>query len=167
MEVVGHGALVDLAARALLAAQHTGEVAEVVDRERQVGGEGLADRLAVLPGLGDGQHLEVLLDAVGDAVQDERALGERRPAPRGCGSVRGVEGRLDVLGGAAADLAERLAVDRRDVLEVLALLRLDPVAADEVAVAALDGNERAVRAGVRRRSWCFSQRHWWCPSGMP
>ena len=57
------------------------------------------------------------------------------------------EGGLDVLLGAAGDLAERLAVDRRDVLEPEALLRVDPVAADEVAVAVEDGDERIRRAG--------------------
>jgi hypothetical protein len=36
--------------------------------------------------------------------------------------VRGVEGQLDVLGGAAGDLGERLPGDRVDVLEVLPLL---------------------------------------------
>ena len=53
VEVVGDGVVVDLRQRALLAAQDTGEVAEVVDRQRQVGGQRLADRLAVLPRLGD------------------------------------------------------------------------------------------------------------------
>ncbi len=59
VEVVGDQVLVDLADRALLGAQRAGEVAEVVDRERDVGGEGLADRLAVLPGLGDRDGGEV------------------------------------------------------------------------------------------------------------
>ena len=53
--------------RALERAGGAGEVAEVVDRERDVGGERLAHRLAVLPGLGDREHLEVGLDGVGDA----------------------------------------------------------------------------------------------------
>ncbi len=52
----------------------------------------LADRLAVVPGLGDGEQLEVLLDAVGDLVEDVGALGHRGLAPGGSGGVRGVEG---------------------------------------------------------------------------
>src|SRR3546814_1482282 len=52
VEVIGHGVFVELAERTLLCAQHPGEVAEVVDGERDVGGEGLAHRLAVLPRLG-------------------------------------------------------------------------------------------------------------------
>jgi hypothetical protein len=43
--------------------------------------------------------------------------------------VRGVEGLLDVLRGAAGDLGERLTGDRRRVLEVLALDRRDVIAA--------------------------------------
>ena len=40
-----------------------------------IGGEGLADRLAVVPALGHGEDLEVLLHAVGDLVEDEGPLG--------------------------------------------------------------------------------------------
>jgi len=76
----------------------------------------------------------------------ERSVAEVRPHPGG-GGVGGVEGRLDVLGGAAGDLGERLAVDGRDVLEVGALDRVDPRAPDVVAVAAGDLDRRAVPAG--------------------
>ena len=147
VEVVRDGVLVDLAARTLLSPKDAREVAEVVDGEREVGGERLAHGLAVLPRLGDGERLEVRLDAVGDPVEDERALAERGLAPGGGGGVGGVEGCLDVLLGAPGDLAERLAVDRRDVLEPEALLRVDPVAADEVAVAVEHGDERVRRPG--------------------
>ena len=82
VEVVGDGVVVDLGDAALLGADGAGEVAEVVDGQREVGGQGLADRLAVVPGLGDREHLEVLLDPVGDLVQDVRALGRRRSCPR-------------------------------------------------------------------------------------
>ena len=68
-------------------------------------------------------------------------------APGRGGGVRGVERELDVLGGAAGDLAEGLAVDRRDVLEVLALDRGDPLAADPVVVAGSVGDDGAVGTG--------------------
>jgi hypothetical protein len=42
VEVVGDGVVIDLGDPALLRADRSGEVAEVVDRERDVGGEGLA-----------------------------------------------------------------------------------------------------------------------------
>jgi hypothetical protein len=55
VEVVGDGVLVELGQAALLRPDRPGEVAEVVDGERDVGGQRLPDRLAVLPGLGDGE----------------------------------------------------------------------------------------------------------------
>ena len=134
--------------RALLRAQHAGEVAEVVDRERDVGGQRLADGLAVLPRLGDGDRLEVLLDAVGDLVEDVAALGRARLAPRGERLPRDIHCPVDVFDGAAADLAERLAVDGRDVLEVLALHRVDELAADVVAVAGAVVGDRAAVPGA-------------------
>ena len=96
VEVVGGGVVVELGQPALLGADGGGEVAEVVGGERDVGVEGLADRLAVVPGFGDGEHLEVLVDPVGDLVQDGGALGDgglapgrvqpcgRRPGPARC-----------------------------------------------------------------------------------
>jgi hypothetical protein len=43
VEVVRDGVLVELSGAALLSADRRGEVAEVVDGEREVGGQGLAD----------------------------------------------------------------------------------------------------------------------------
>ena len=102
MEVVGVGVLVDLRDPALLGAHGAGEVAEVVDHQRDVGGERLAHRLAVVPALGDREHLQVLLDRVGHRVQHRRAFGGRLPAPGVLGGVRGVERQLDVLGAESA-----------------------------------------------------------------
>ena len=148
MDVVGDRVAVDLRDATLLGTQRPGEVAPVVDSEGKVGGHRLADRLAVLPALRDRQHLEVLLDAVGDLVQDVGAGGGRRRTPGTLGAVGGVQGLVDVLGGAAGDLGERLAVDRRNVLEVLTLAWRDPVAADVVVVTALH-RDRAVRTARR------------------
>jgi hypothetical protein len=69
----------------------------VIGRERDVRRERLAHRLAVLPALGDREHLDVLLDRVGHPVQDTRALRRRRLAPRMLSRVGGVERELDVL----------------------------------------------------------------------
>ena len=54
-----------------------GEIAEVVDRQRQVGVRRLADRLAVVHRLDERERLEVGLDPVGDPVEDVRAVGGR------------------------------------------------------------------------------------------
>jgi len=137
VEVVGDGGLVDLGDRAFLGAQGAGEVAEMVGRERDVSVQRLADRLAVVDGLGVGEHLEVGFDAVGDLQQDIGALGRRGPGPLVGSGVRGVECGFDVLGGGACGLRVDLAADRRDDIKVLALDRGDPLAADEVVVLGL------------------------------
>ncbi len=83
VEVVGDGVVVDLAtAMPSCARMRAREVAEVVDRQRDVGGHRLADRLAVVPRLGDREQLEVLLHPVGDLVQDDRALVDRLVLPQ-------------------------------------------------------------------------------------
>ena len=109
----------------------------MVDRERDVRRERLPYGLAVLPALGDCEHLEVVLDRVRDPVQDARALGDRGLAPSVLCGVRRVERKVDVLGRRARDLRERLTGRRCHVLGVLPLHRSDPVAADEVVVARL------------------------------
>ncbi len=147
VEVVGHRVVVDLGDSALLRADASGEVAEVVDRQRKVGGEGLADRLAVLPGLEDGELLEVLLQPVGDLEQDVAPLGRRRATPCVLGVRRGLDGGVDVGCLAAGHRDERLAVDGRDVLERLAVLGWDPLAADEVVELRRQNHLRAVRIG--------------------
>jgi len=55
----------------------------VIDGQRQVGVECLADRLAVVPGLGQRERLEVGFDAVGDLVEDVGAFGGRGLAHAG------------------------------------------------------------------------------------
>ena len=66
--------------RAFLRAQAAGEVAEVVDGERDVGIQRLADRLAVVHRLGIGEQLEVLLDA--GRRSSAARWRDRRPAVR-------------------------------------------------------------------------------------
>ena len=132
--MIGNRVVVDFADRAFLRAHATSEVAEVIDRQRQVGMRRLPDRLAVVEGFDQRQHVEIGLDDVGDSVQHLRALGGRRPAPGILRLVGGVQRQFDVFRGAARDLADRLAGDGRDVVEILAAHWGDPLAADEVIV---------------------------------
>ena len=125
---------VDLGDPALFGADRAGEVAEVVDRQRDVGAERLTHRLAVVPALDDGQLLEVGLHHVRDRVQHGRPLGGRPRGPRVLGRVGGVERELDVGGRGVRDLADHLARDGRAVLAVVAVDRRDECSADEVAV---------------------------------
>ncbi len=112
MEMIGDGVVIDLADRTFLGADRAGEIAEMVDRERDVGGHRLADRLAVVPRLGKRNLLQVRFDAVGDLVEHLRPFGDRGAPPRVFRSVRGVESGLDVRRVGAGDLADRLAGDR-------------------------------------------------------
>jgi hypothetical protein len=141
VEVVGDGVVVDLAQRALLRAQRSGEVPEVVDGQRQIGVERLADRLAVVPRLRERKGFQVRLDAVGDLEQDPGPLPSGRLAPRGGRAVRRVERLVDVGFRRARDLAEGLAGDGRRVLEVLTAGRRNPFAANEIAVAGLERHQ--------------------------
>ena len=126
--------LIDLADRAFLGADRAGEIAEMVDGERDVGGHRLADRLAVVPRFGERDLLQIRFDAVGDLVEHLRAFGDRGAAPGVFRGVRGVESGLDVRRVGAGDLADRLAGDRRNVVEIFAGFGGLPFAADIVLV---------------------------------
>ena len=115
----------------------------MVDGKRHVGRGGLADRLAIVPGLGEREQIEVFLHAVGDAVQDQRAFGDAGAAPGFLGGVRRVERVFDVLGLGARDLAQQPAVDRREILEIAARARLGPFSVDVVPVSPF---ERGLRS---------------------
>jgi hypothetical protein len=118
MEVIGDGLLVDLRDPLLLGPRRAGEVAQVVDDQRGVGGERLAHRLAVVVALRDGRHLQVVLDRVGHRQEDLLPLSGRALRPARLRRVGGVEGELDVLGGRVGDRAERLTGNRAEVLPV-------------------------------------------------
>ncbi len=148
VEVVGRGKFVDLGAGAFLGADATGEIAEVVSGQRDVGVEGFTHGLAVVPGLGDGQQFEVLFDAVGDFQQHQRAVLGRGLAPGVSGGVGGIQCLVDVFGSGAREFGDGLAVDRRGVSEIVAVHRRNELAADEVAVLGLEGNDRAFGAGM-------------------
>ena len=132
--------MIDLAEAALLAAYGAGEITEVVDRQWQVGGACLADRLAIVPGLGNCQPFEIGLHAVSDAIEDEGALGGAGAPPSVLRGVRRIKRGLDVLRIGARDLADRLTGHRRGVFEIFARLWRNPLAADEVIVALGEGN---------------------------
>ncbi len=138
MKMIGDRVVVDFRNAAFLRADGAGEIAEVVDGERNVGGGRLADRLAIVPGLGRSEKVEVLLHDIRDPVQDARAIRYAGLAPGVLGGMGGVERGLDVILVGTRDLANLLAGDRRDIVEVAAGLWLRPLAVDEIAVARLE-----------------------------
>ena len=144
MEMIGDGVGIEFAERAFLGPDDACEIAEMVDAERHVGGCRLADRLAVVPGLGLGQYGEVVIHRLGDPVEQNAALGHAgRPPGVLCG-MRGIQRQFDVLGVRACHLAQDRSIDRRDVVEILAVNRFDKLAADEVSVFRLECESHAV-----------------------
>ena len=149
VEVVGGGVFVDLGGGAFLGADAAGEVAEVVGGQGHVGVQRFAHGLAVVPGLGDGEHFQVGFDAVGDLQQDQRAVLHRGLAPGVGSGVGGVQRTVDVGGVGAGELGDHLAIHGRSIGEVLPGQRRDELAVDEIAVARLEGDDGA--RGTRLR----------------
>ncbi|MCY1175544.1 hypothetical protein D9M73_157870 [compost metagenome] len=112
VQVVGHCVAVDFGRTAFLGAYAASEVAEVVGSQWDVGVEGFANGLAVVPCLGDGQQFEVLFDTVGDFQQDQRARLRRGRAPGVSGGMGGVQGLFNVFGAGTREFGNQLAVHR-------------------------------------------------------
>ncbi len=75
-----------------------GEIAEMVDGERNIGGQCFAYRLAIIPGFGFGNGLQVFFNTVGDTVQDQRPLCRAGHAPGILGGVRGIQRQFHIGG---------------------------------------------------------------------
>lgn len=147
MEVIRHRVVVDLAQRTFLSADRSREIAEVVDRQRDVRRQRLTHRLAVLPALRDRQSLKIGFHPLGDPQQDVRPIGGRGVPPGRGGRVRRVECLLHVLSCSPRDLREDLAVDGTRVLEILPPGRGDVLSADEVVVSAQVCDDGTFTAG--------------------
>ena len=143
--MVGDRVLVDLGDAPFLRTDGASEVTEVVNRERQVGGERLTHRLAVVPTLGNGQHFEMLLHRICNFVQDTCPLCWCCFSPCIFGGMGGIERDLDILRRRARHLSEGLPRCRAEVRGVLAVERWHPAAVDKVFVARLHRND-TVRA---------------------
>ncbi len=143
----GYRRAVDLRHTTFLCADAARKVAEVLDAERHISVERLAHGLAVVPGLGNGQLFDILLDAVSDLQEHVRALGYRRGAPADAGLVRRIQRQVDIGGVGPGDLTEDFAIHRRGVVEVASRDGRDPLSADVVLVARLEGNNGAFGTG--------------------
>ena len=139
---------IDLAQGPFLGAQAAGEVAEVIDRQRDIGIQRLADRLAVVHRLRIRQQLQVLLDPVGDPQQHVGPFGGGHGGPLRGRAVCGVQRAFDVGGARARRLGVDLAADRRDHVEVAPVGGRHELAVDEVVVARLEGELGARGVGV-------------------
>ena len=144
LEMIGNRVVVDFRHRPFLGAQNAGEIAEMVNRQRNVGIHGFANRLAVIPGFRSGDQLEIGFDPVGDLEQQVRAISGGGLAPGLFRAVSRVESQIDVGGIRLGDLADNRAGDRRDVVHVLPVDRRYEFSTDEIVVA---GPEWRARQG--------------------
>ena len=115
---------------ALEVARRAGEEAEVVGRERHLVARG-HERLADVDRLELRELVGVLLDHVGERVEELGALLRRLLEPLRRRGLRGLDGAVDVLSAAARHLGDRLAGRRRDHLHRLARGRVGELAADQ------------------------------------
>ena len=143
VEVVGDGVVVDLGERAFLGADAAGEIAEVVDRERQVGepsSRGSACRCRASRPSPASRRFSSMRSAILLRIA-ARSAGEVLPqaslAACAASSASSMSSAVR-----AGDLAQRLAGDRRQVVEILPAHRRHPFAADEVVVARPQGHAR-------------------------
>ncbi len=147
MEVIGDSVFIHLANPALLGTNTGGEIAEVVNRQRHVGGHGFADRFAVVPGLSRGQQLQVLLHAIGNLEQDRGAILHRGVRPFLFYLVGSIQRQIDIALAGTGDFAQRLAGDRGEVLVIIAVDRRNPVAADKVVITGFQFKGETIFAG--------------------
>ena len=129
-------------------------VEEVRGRERQVDVARLLDRLAAVQRLEHGELARALLRGCarsGTGTSRARCRAASTTAPNA--SRAAATARATSASARLRDLGERLLVARRDRREVLARARLEPLAADEEAVALAAARRcRATRARARTSS---------------
>ncbi len=126
-------------------------VEEVRRHQRQVDVARLADRLAAVHRLDDGELAAALLHDARDAVDVLAALARRELRPHAIvGAARGGDRAIDVLGARLGHLRERLLGRRVDGREPAARARRRPLAVDEEVVARrAAGSARSTRAPAR------------------
>ena len=134
VKMIGDRIMVNFGKASFLRADATGEIAEMINGQRQVSGLGFADRFAIVDRLDERQKIELLFDPVGNAEKRERALRRRGPSPGFARGMRRIKGQIDVFSRRAGDGADHPAVDRRTILKGLALNGRYPFAADKIIV---------------------------------
>ncbi|OIQ79164.1 hypothetical protein GALL_391020 [mine drainage metagenome] len=134
MEVVRDGGFVEFAEAAFLRAQAAGEIAEVIYGQGHVRVQGFTNGFAVVHGFGIGQQLQIRFQTIGNLEQDIGAFRNRGSAPLVGSGMSGIERQLDIFRAGARGLGIGLAGDGGDDVEIFALHRGDPLAADEIVV---------------------------------
>ena len=78
MKVVGNSVDVNLGGAAFLCPNTPGEITEMIDAERQVGGRRFPDRFAVVQRFSQGNRIQVLLNPIGNPVHQPWTEQPRR-----------------------------------------------------------------------------------------
>ena len=91
LDIYGQRVRIKLGCSAFFGTNYAGKIAEMIDRQRQIGGHRFANRLAVVPRLGSGKQFEVLFHFVGDLPQQIAARCRRSIVPFGSGFVCRIE----------------------------------------------------------------------------
>lgn len=81
LEVIGDRVVVEFADATFLGADDPGKVSEMIDGERKIGIQRLADGFPVLPRLRVSEHLKILFHTIGNLIQDDGTFRHRRLAP--------------------------------------------------------------------------------------
>ncbi len=118
LHVHRNGGAVEFGHAAFFSADHTTEVAEVINHQGQVGVNGFANRLAVVNRFNGCEVLQIRFNAVSNFEQDVAAVRGRGLAPGFEGFVGRVKRTFNVSRFAACNTSEGLAIDWTDRFEV-------------------------------------------------
>src|SRR5690606_10325903 len=114
MKMISDRRRVEFADAALLGPNRASKIAIVIDTERDIGVERLADGLSVIDRICIGEKLEILLHAIGNLEENVAAFGHARFSPSLSRLMGRIERGLDILGRGARGLRIDLPADRRD-----------------------------------------------------
>ena len=103
---------VKLGRSAFFAADHAGEIAEMVGSQWYVGGASFADRFAVVQGFLQGEQFGVFVNYIGDFVQNGRAFGSRGFTPCFERFLCSGYGSIDISIGCVCELGQLIAISR-------------------------------------------------------
>ena len=127
---------VQLVGTAFFAADHAGKIAEVVGGQWNVGGAGFADGFAVVERFLQGEEFGMLINHIGNFVQNGGALGGGGFAPGFKRGLCGGYGGIHVGVGGVGEFSQEFAVG--GVVRFQQVAGLCPLAVDEQTVFAVE-----------------------------
>ena len=108
----GNVFIINFVHAALFGQNHAGKVAEMLGAQRNIGGAGFADGLAVVEGFLQGQLFSMRFNHIGDFVQNGAALIHGGVAPGFQGFLRGGHGSIHIFVARIDKSGQRLIVGR-------------------------------------------------------